>query len=679
MNRKTIAMTLSILMVLSCFTAVTFASDDSDAVDGPEAGSAWGLGASFDRSDIIDIVNSAITEMGLGEYIELITDDGVITEDNYIKVINKLLRFADSKVDAEITELDMTGDAWMIYEVVEKNSNGYVVDYATVFGTDITFAGTFKDKIGGDDADELVIEKLKVGLYFYEKGSVHLDRDFAVTALDSNYRLSMQFDLSSNIDFTDDGPELVDRIVDNSYFVNLDGSLDAILIDGVMHLLPTGDEMTWNDRFDIRMDMTASINTNIPVSDEGDDGWEVRESEYIEDAEISMKAEDKDGVLYIYPMYDVIEDEIGDMIDEIAKILKEEGIMIPVPPVDEDKIIGSLFYTYPFESNPNIPEEILIDGSLKLSDSAKAEVQKGVDRVVGKAGDVTKDMSFTVTFMDIDGKVLKKTEVGYGDTVELPTIYDGKVITDDDGEREAFVGWETDDDIIWKSTYPVKRNLVLEPEFADVISDDRTPTQDDFDRNGNAVWELNQGSSMVDKAIDNSLLQGQNTLYVTISDDDGNVLYKWKLSAGNSGAGTASIVPKIQELNAPDRDYLNAVSDGKDTLYLDFSASGRMPGDTTVSYYVGDRFADGSTVSIYYDNVTAGCADYSGSSVVKNGFIDMEIAHCSSYMIVGDGAEPSGDDSGTDMTTVAVIVVVVIVVVLIAAFLVMRSRKEKTE
>ena len=90
-----------------------------------------------------------------------------------------------------------------------------------------------------------------------------------------------------------------------------------------------------------------------------------------------MKAEDKDGVLYIYPMYDVIEDEIGDMIDEIAKILKEEGIMIPVPPVDEDKIIGSLFYTYPFESNPNIPEEILINGSLKLSDSAKAEVQKG--------------------------------------------------------------------------------------------------------------------------------------------------------------------------------------------------------------------------------------------------------------------------------------------------------------
>ena len=264
MNRKTIAMTLSILMVLSCFTAVTFASDDSDAVDGPEAGSAWGLGASFDRSDIIDIVNSAITEMGLGEYIELITDDGVITEDNYIKVINKLLRFADSKVDAEITELDMTGDAWMIYEVVEKNSNGYVVDYATVFGTDITFAGTFSDRTMDEDADELVIEKLKVGLYFYEKGSVHLDRDFAVTSLDSNYRLSMQFDLSSNIDFTDDGPELVDRIVDNSYFINLDGSLDAILIDGVMHLLPTGDEMTWNDRFDIRMDMTASINTNIP-------------------------------------------------------------------------------------------------------------------------------------------------------------------------------------------------------------------------------------------------------------------------------------------------------------------------------------------------------------------------------------------------------------------------------
>ncbi|MBQ8373639.1 MAG: hypothetical protein IJX35_04945, partial [Candidatus Methanomethylophilaceae archaeon] len=307
------------------------------------------------------------------------------------------------------------------------------------------------------------------------------------------------------------------------------------------------------------------------------------------------------------------------------------------------------------------------------------EVWKGVDRVVDEAGDVTEGLEFTVTFKDIDGKVLKKTTVGYGDTVELPTVYDGKIITDDDGEKEAFVGWETDDDIIWKSTYPVKRNLVLEPEFADVVSDDRTPVQSDFDRNGTAVWELNQGSSMIDKAIDNSLLQGENTLYVTVTDDDGKVLYKWKLSSGNSGAGTATIIPEIKEQSTPDKDYLKAVSDGKNALYLDFSASGKMPGDTTVSYYVGDRFADGITVTIYYDNVTTGCADFSGTSVVKNGYIDIGLAHCSSYLVVGDDAGSSGSGSGMDTTTIVIIVVVVIVIVLIAAYFVMRSRKDKSE
>ena len=679
MNGKAIAMGLSILMVLSCFTAVSIASDDSDAVTGPETGSAWGLGASFDRSDIIDMANSAITEMGLEQYIKLITKDGKITEDNYLEVINKLLVLLDPDMDAEITDLNMNGDVWMIYEIVENNSNGYVVDYATVFGIDFTFAGTFSDKtvIDDDDVKELDIEKLKMGLYFYEKGSVYLDRDFAMTALDSNYRLSMQMDLSSNIDFVDGEIENVDRIVDHSYFLNLDGNLSAILIDGVIHLLPTGNETRWTDTFDVHMDMSANINTNIPAFDDEDALSEVRESEYIEDVEISMMSEERDGVLYIYPMYDTVDDTIEGMIAAIDEILKGEGIKIPVPPIDKDEIVGSLFYTYPFESNPNIPEEILIDGSLKLSDSSKSTVWKGVDRVVGKAGDITDGMKFTVTFKDLDGGILKEMEVAYGDTIDLPTDYDGRIITDEDGEKEAFVGWETDDDIIWKSTYPVKRDLVLEPEFADVISDGRSPSQSDFDRNGNAVWELNSGNSMIDKAIDNSLLQGQNTLFVTITDDDGNILYKWKLSAGNSGAGTANIIPRIEEQNTPDKDYLNAVSDGRNTLYLDFSASGKMPGDTTVSYYVGDRFAEGSTVSIYYDNEETGCAEYSGNSVVKNGFIDIGLAHCSSYMVVGDDAGSQGP--GMDTSTIAIIVIVVIVIVLIAVVLVMRSRKNKTE
>ena len=673
MKSKTLAMTLSIIMVLSCITAVPIASDDSDAVTGPEAGSAWGLGSSFDRGDIIDIANSVITEMELDGYIKLLTDDGKITEENYLSIINKLLILSNPDIDAEITELDMTGDAWMIYEIVEKNSNGYVVDYATVFGTEIRFAGTFEDKYSDDGSEGLIIEKMVMGVYFYEKGSIYLDRDFAVTALDSNYRLSMQVDLSSNIDIVDGEVEQVNGIVDRNYYINLDGGLDAILIDGVMHLLPTGNETEWKDTFDVRMDMNAGFNTNIPFFGTEDMNREVRETEYIEDAEIGMMAEERDGVLYIYPLYDIIDDAIGDIIDGIAEILKEEGIDVAIPPIDRNDIIGSLFYTYPFEANPNIPKELLINGSLKLDDSSKKEVWREVDRIVDKAGDVTEGLEFTVTFKDMHGKVLRETTVGYGDTVELPGDYDGMVITDDDGEKEAFVGWESDDDIIWKSTYPVKRNLVLEPEFADVVSDDRTPSQSDFDRNGTVVWELGQGNSMIDDTIDNSLLQGGNTLFVTITDDDGKVLYKWRLSAGNGDAGTASIVPRIQEQDTPDRDYLNAVSDGRNSLYLDFSASGKMPGDTTVSYYVGDRFDDGSTVTIYYDNVTSGCADYSGTSVVKNGYIDIGLAHCSSYLVVEDDA----GSPGTDNNTIMIIVVVLIVIVLIAAYLVMRSRKDR--
>ena len=94
---------------------------------------------------------------------------------------------------------------------------------------------------------------------------------------------------------------------------------------------------------------------------------------------------------------------------------------------------------------------------------------------------------------------------------------------------------------------------------------------------------------------------------------------------------------------------------------------------------MGDRFADGSTVTIYYDNVTTGCADFSGISVVKNGYIDIGLAHCSSYLVVGDDAGSSDSGSGMDTTTIVIIIVVVIVIVLIAAYFMMRSRKDKSE
>jgi len=69
-------------------------------------------------------------------------------------------------------------------------------------------------------------------------------------------------------------------------------------------------------------------------------------------------------------------------------------------------------------------------------------------------------------------------------------------------------------------------------------------------------------------------------------------------------------------------------------LVIDFLHSGSLPKGTKISLWVGDKFNDGDILTFYYYNPTHGKLDVSVKNIkVQNGVIEIELDHCSSYVL----------------------------------------------
>lgn len=639
MNKKMLTIVTATVIALSCFTAIAIDSVETDAIAGPNQGDAWGYGATFDKQDILDAIYDSLEKQGIDV-------NESTAEKEIVDMIEAAIRVYTG-ADVDFGDTDISGEIWAIHGITEKNANGYVMDLAAAFslGTSLSATVGFTDD---GKRETLILEKMALSVDAFIKGKAYLDRDFALTSMELDMGAYIKTDIRANIEQIGDDLEITDRMNDHSYYLNVDGGFNITFDGEPMQIVSSGDHRTIRGVLSGTSGYEFTVTSNIPDVDNRTE----RDTEHFDDLEYAVYIKNVDGTDYMYPTFK----DLDDIIDIDLDI-----------PLD---ISDMVFYTYPFEDNRLIPDGFLINGDLKLDDSSERMVRGNIDRIIGDSNNDMEKMTFTVTFLDVHDNELKVLkDVPYGSTIDLPNDYDGMIVTDDDGDREMFVGWETADDIIWKPEYKVKGNLILEPEFADMVSDDRRPDKGDFVNNPNVIWDLKHDSHFISEAIDNNLLNGQNTLFVSITDEDGRILYKWRISAGSTGA---SIIPEVKEKDVPDRDYINAVTDGKASMYLDFSASGTMPDGTYVSYYVGDRFADGSTVQIYYDNERTGTADHSGSAIVGNGYIDIDLAHCSSYIVVGDAGS-----SGSNMMLIVGAVIVVLVVA-VAAIVLLRSRKNNT-
>lgn len=76
------------------------------------------------------------------------------------------------------------------------------------------------------------------------------------------------------------------------------------------------------------------------------------------------------------------------------------------------------------------------------------------------------------------------------------------------------------------------------------------------------------------------------------------------------------------------------LSNYADGLYINFSHSGDLPKGTNVKLYVGNKFADENTVKLYYYNLEKDKLELKTDNlIVKEGYIEFDIEHCSDYFV----------------------------------------------
>lgn len=173
-------------------------------------------------------------------------------------------------------------------------------------------------------------------------------------------------------------------------------------------------------------------------------------------------------------------------------------------------------------------------------------------------------------------------------------------------------------------------------------------------------------------------------LSVTIY-DGATVIYTWTFDT--SGAmGTASnmnlaitsaLYGSGDALDQAVKEYIEKNGKAGKAIYLNFAASGTLPYESIIKYFVGKEYA-GQTFSLFYYGSAELVNQDQTVTVDGDGYAEMRIAHLSSYVLITDdmaaGKGEGGDDS---VLIIGAVVAIVAVIGVLALFLVRRRNTPK--
>lgn len=320
-------------------------------------------------------------------------------------------------------------------------------------------------------------------------------------------------------------------------------------------------------------------------------------------------------------------------------------------------------------------EEIEVDrdSELFLKGKEKTDVRNDFNKVKNKLNGATSKLEdSTVTLYkhdsDDEDEVYDEFTVPFNKRINLPVLPD-IIDDDDDNEMLKFVGWEIEDDeVMWNSSWKVKGDVELYPVYAEVY--------DDYDEAIGST-EKNKFVKMHIDGLDdeeyNFVFNG--TMNIGVYDDDGKLLYTWRIVGDGITSDGKVTNFKIEVMN--EGGHLDKVKEELDDsiLYLDFKSSGDTPTGTIVNYNVDNRFKDDTTLNVYF--VEEDDDGFKGLTLidtvkVAEGTASFDVYHCSGYVLHAI-SEPS--DGGLSEYYVYAAIAVVAILLIAGIAYVMHSRR----
>ena len=326
------------------------------------------------------------------------------------------------------------------------------------------------------------------------------------------------------------------------------------------------------------------------------------------------------------------------------------------------------------------------DDGLSASPSEISEMERLLGSAMQSGRDMMAGIRSEVTFLKPqDGGAYaeaKSFEVNAGGSVPMDDAAIADLMKETaDGKR--FVGWKVAD--VTVGTDGSITVLSTDRDFVNIVYGDcyvvpvYAPVVSGLDQTGPADTGTVVISGVV-PTLDLSALSTQATYILEVL-DAGALADKAEWSVTPDGSigeiSTSVSVDAVSEISA-------AMFEGKDlskAFEVSFGKDQALPAGTTLTLYLGDRFAEGTTFEVYH--IASGTVALTEASVVvdSRGAVTFDVPSCSSYVLVqgsiadqvpfdGSGAPPA--PSGTNWLLYGGVALAVIVLIGAAVLLFRR-------
>lgn len=165
-------------------------------------------------------------------------------------------------------------------------------------------------------------------------------------------------------------------------------------------------------------------------------------------------------------------------------------------------------------------------------------------------------------------------------------------------------------------------------------------------------------------------VEGSKEITYVIEDYDKNLTYSWSFNKDENYKNALKDGMNLDidlKLSVLTNEYNKSIEQkvsNDDKLIISFNHHGQLPSKATIRLQVNERFKDGKKLYLYYYNPEKDEIEFIDKGlVVKNGYVEFEIEHCSDYLLTASVVQEAvNNPKNINLVIVGMVVVVIVLV-----------------
>ena len=180
--------------------------------------------------------------------------------------------------------------------------------------------------------------------------------------------------------------------------------------------------------------------------------------------------------------------------------------------------------------------------------------------------------------------------------------------------------------------------------------------------------------SKISKEDINKIKESKKILRLNYYDDNKKLLYSWSINGKE--IKESKEFSTLINFTADNIEEIYKISNYADGIYINFKHDGTLPTGTKVKLYVGEKFANESIVNLYHYNKEEKLLEpIKEDLIVKSGYIEFDLEHCSDYFVTMSTIGSVNDDASSSSNMLLIIIIVSILIIIgLVTFIVIKFK-----